>query len=259
MTTQPVPTYTDFIVAWRGWHVHDTPDGPALTSTGDGLQEWPAGVPLQARHNIVGQSGERLSLHHDGAAVPQDCICGIYAVKDPLKTIGMVMGRVALWGQVHVHQNGYRAEYAYPLSIEAFWCHHCNVVFPVGQRAGDCLRNRSGRHAMFDLDALAARYNIPLDNAAWWDAYTGAAEPVRTIETMAAAATITITTPDSSKFYTTPNIVTRERVALILFFSGILLISLPLQWYPLFGATIPQLALNIGLLIWETRRQRRSP
>jgi len=45
--------------------------------------------------------------------------CGIYAWEVPLRDPypGIAVGEVALWGEVHTHTLGYRAEFARPVSI----------------------------------------------------------------------------------------------------------------------------------------------
>jgi len=54
-----------------------------------------------------------------------DCWCGIYACKhwehqDVDSRYGLV-GIVALWGRVFEHEDGYRAQYAYPLELWYPW------------------------------------------------------------------------------------------------------------------------------------------
>lgn len=57
--------------------------------------------------------------HHD--APHEDCECGIYAFSRPdhpdLNTDAQVWGEVALWGDVLVCADGYRAEFAYPQTL----------------------------------------------------------------------------------------------------------------------------------------------
>lgn len=65
----------------------------------------------------------------------EKCSCGIYStnvletakqyarqsgrpsMRDPLANEGGIIGRVALWGRIVVHADGYRAQYAYPQSF----------------------------------------------------------------------------------------------------------------------------------------------
>lgn len=73
-----------------------------------------------------------------------DCKCGLagfYALKEPdlpsLRTFfdpiyHVVMGLVALWGEVKEHEHGWRAEFAYPLGfIDSFWASHMAPIYEV--------------------------------------------------------------------------------------------------------------------------------
>lgn len=57
------------------------------------------------------------------ASPVEECACGIYALKDrdmgsPYVTTGDAWGEVYLWGKVIEGEYGYRAQYAYPKSLE---------------------------------------------------------------------------------------------------------------------------------------------
>ena len=52
------------------------------------------------------------------------CSCGLYATKTLNQAMGAVysrsrnvIGRVALWGEVVIHEEGYRAQYGYPQAL----------------------------------------------------------------------------------------------------------------------------------------------
>lgn len=47
------------------------------------------------------------------------CSCGIYATNNLEEAVnyGEILGRVAMWGHVIEHSNGYRAQFAYPQSL----------------------------------------------------------------------------------------------------------------------------------------------
>lgn len=49
----------------------------------------------------------------------EGCNCGFHAAKsvDKARKYGPVIGRVALWGKVIVHEEGWRGEYAYPQAL----------------------------------------------------------------------------------------------------------------------------------------------
>jgi len=65
--------------------------------------------------------------------------CGIYAWKEQAKPFGFapwlgfprctqVGGKVALWGEVVIHDKGYRAEKAYPVALETVSCAYCQTM-----------------------------------------------------------------------------------------------------------------------------------
>lgn len=101
-------------IGWRAWRVVDGEDGLRLASV---LHDdvWPAGAPLVAR------------CEHGHPAPCFECACGIYAAKrlelalpyrvgrDDARTLGRVVGLVALGGDVIEHRDGFRASHALPL------------------------------------------------------------------------------------------------------------------------------------------------
>jgi hypothetical protein len=104
------------IVGWRAWRVVETPRGLRLASV---LYDdvWEPGREAVAR-----------CAHHDAPAA--GCMCGFHAAKDrelalpylvgrnDRGTVDRVLGLVALYGRVIEHEDGWRAEKAYPLR---FW------------------------------------------------------------------------------------------------------------------------------------------
>lgn len=100
---------------------------------------WPTGSPLAAR--CIGQS-----VHVSPPA--QGCQCGAWAFKrgilftiDGYRSQGetLVMGHVALWGRVIEHEQGYRAQYAYPIAL---WPYQPTLLppgFPRPKAASDQL------------------------------------------------------------------------------------------------------------------------
>jgi len=112
------PDYAEPLIGWRVWCVVETHAGLRLGSViHDRL--WPLGAELVARCLSDGD-------HH---APDEACSCGIHAARDPAAvrsylrgrdepgTIGRVLGRVLLWGNVIEHEGGWRAERAYPLDF----------------------------------------------------------------------------------------------------------------------------------------------
>jgi hypothetical protein len=110
------PDLIEPVAGWRLWSVLRRRDGLCLSSVArDAL--WPAGQGLEARCRL-----------HGHAAPQAGCACGIHALRRPgelFRCLGglvspptpYVVGRVALWGRVVECERGWRAEWAYPLSL----------------------------------------------------------------------------------------------------------------------------------------------
>jgi hypothetical protein len=109
-------------IGWRAWRVVVHEDELRLASV---LHDdvWPDGEPLAAR------------CAHGHRAPDWDCACGIYAAKrlelalpyrvgrDDARTVGRVVGLVALGGDVIEHRDGFRASLAQPLLARVRWTH----------------------------------------------------------------------------------------------------------------------------------------
>lgn len=112
----PLPDRIAPTVGWRLWSL----SGPDLYSiTNSGRHElWLGCEPLPAHCN------KPETAHR---APDEECNCGIHAAKKietlfayaygPTWSVGTVIGKVALWGEVHEHEFGYRASYAYPQEL----------------------------------------------------------------------------------------------------------------------------------------------
>lgn len=129
---------SDPIVAWRSWLVLEAPrvarksrrryvEAMALSSYNSHVF-WPPRKPMRA-HCLaawrgLGQSARFTREPHSAPHLAG--MCGIYAVKRasgcpkwggrPEKH-PVVYGQVALWGRVLEFQEGYRAEFAYPVEL----------------------------------------------------------------------------------------------------------------------------------------------
>lgn len=129
-----IADYMEPITGYRAWNVHHN----GLLIGQNHAEPWPPYTPFVAR------CGHAVSLGHivNGLWVQApvwSCYCGVYAFhtqesvdervmmgRSPWMTgvqdIGMeamVWGEVKLWGKVIVHEDGYRAEFAYPGEL---WC-----------------------------------------------------------------------------------------------------------------------------------------
>lgn len=94
---------------------------------------------FRLRHKNVSECSCSKKSKNSGKSIPSFAgDCGIYGYKSEKLAInadhlskGIVLGRVALWGNVIEHKFGYRAQYAYPLSVEKGICHQCGNFFPI--------------------------------------------------------------------------------------------------------------------------------
>jgi hypothetical protein len=111
--------YAEPLLGWRLWHVRD---GRLLSWSQDA--EWPAGRRFEARCR-------RLVRRSCGEAPGGRHACGIYAVRKreaamrlldelPPLPAPVALGQVSLWGRAFENVGGWRAQYAYPYSLELF-------------------------------------------------------------------------------------------------------------------------------------------
>jgi len=112
-----IPTQKEVFIGYRAWIMNPTD----LTLHPVAWKDKYRFEPLKRMEAICHTSG--YPVHKGNLAPLKNCECGIYAFKD-LKTLlskdnypyksHYLIGRVALWGKVIEHENGYRAQYAYP-------------------------------------------------------------------------------------------------------------------------------------------------
>ena len=105
-----VPDYISPIVGHRVWRW----DAIGLKSLNN--KRWLPRQPLAAKCGA--------GTAHDAHEPPHlDCTCGVYASKnlEHLRKIGLdrhgVIGEVNLWGKLVEHEQGFRAQFAYPKSL----------------------------------------------------------------------------------------------------------------------------------------------
>lgn len=136
-----VPLYTECVIGYRQWRLADWVLGPI--SIGD---PWRPGVNRAA----CKQYGEpcdnpkcEMCKHLRGEshkAPAEECDCGLYALHEPPVSYGdeYVVGAVAAWGDLRVHHDGFRAEYAQIVALVACEPHTT------------------------DLSAVASTYGVPV-------------------------------------------------------------------------------------------------
>jgi hypothetical protein len=124
------PDYAGALIGWRVWCVVRYGGDLRLASV---IQDdvWPIATPLVACCRAHEPPANMLLLRaparHEVPAA--GCTCGIYAAREPAgawtylrgrdepHTVARVIGRVMLWGRVVEHEDGWRAERAYPLDV----------------------------------------------------------------------------------------------------------------------------------------------
>lgn len=122
-----VPSHVSPIVGWRIWNCSQGKLYSPLIS----VYEWPWLEAAQSRcHDAY------IWFREEHGAPESNCRCGLYALKEPVSLLGVdldgstpfeskltkdthgyVIGRVALWGSVVEHEDGFRAQYGYPLEL----------------------------------------------------------------------------------------------------------------------------------------------
>ena len=109
----PKSEINEAIIAWRVWRLITNGKSTILLSCATG-EAWQAGVPMEAKEPLM------VFQEHNGVhafkekTLPRDYDYGIENI-----SYGeyILYGQVALWGKVIEHEDGYRAEFAYPTHI----------------------------------------------------------------------------------------------------------------------------------------------
>ena len=120
----PVERTAEPIIGWRAWNVIDWTDEKGERSARlaalsiNGGHGWPPLAPMVA------------SCTEAHAAPQNDHTCGIWAVRSRASALEAVstfktlatwaLGRVNLWGDVVEHDDGWRAQFAYPFELDVY-------------------------------------------------------------------------------------------------------------------------------------------
>lgn len=114
------PDIAEPIIGLRAWTLR----GGFLGSSYPGRYRLGVHWPAREKFTANCEQDVRFSLYEKSHAAPAEkCSCGIYACQRELEiqysadSGPFVWGRVALWGRVVEHGRGWRAQYAYPVSL----------------------------------------------------------------------------------------------------------------------------------------------
>jgi hypothetical protein len=130
-----IPDFISPVLAWRVWQL----DAAGLRSLNG--EAWTPGRPLVAGCRVAG-AHRTARLPHD--APQMRCTCGVYGSKTlhHLRSTqywlyGSVHGEVLIWGSVVEHEQGFRAQFAYPRTLHLRMSHSTDrllraVMFGVG-------------------------------------------------------------------------------------------------------------------------------
>jgi hypothetical protein len=132
MRTLITPDYMTALTGWRFWKIRRiSKDGNLWLRSVVRNELWPPMEKFEARCSF--------SRETDQSRVPPGAhsASGIYAYKttfDALENIdrycyrGTFLGKVSLWGVIQKHHFGYRAQFAYPLSLVSGICCVCKRI-----------------------------------------------------------------------------------------------------------------------------------
>lgn len=160
--TEATPDYIEPLLGWRVWRVRYSREQVRLLSlSGDVV--WPPYEPLVARSGPFG--------NEQGSPVALQSHYGVYAFAQPLSLLrqlplrdDLVIGRVALWGEVAIHQRGYRAQFAYPHDL--IWAPTREIGMSLGAIYGvpysDSAKARRVFGFVHALRSLSAATGLPI-------------------------------------------------------------------------------------------------
>ena len=122
-TTTPYLDLGNEVIAFRGWELaFDGQKFSLVSRYRPDNKVWTPGETTTASCRVGSHSNETIPV--------EGCACGIYATKDPMGSVGSLVGSVKLWGQYVEHEFGWRAQYAYPKVLSAIRCSECKTLSP---------------------------------------------------------------------------------------------------------------------------------
>ncbi len=131
-------TKLEYLTAWRTWRVWMSQDVPSLYSVSS-PEAWTPCEAMQARCGYLEMNPPACACD---SCPGDDTHCGIHAYNQQgfrsnlvggtrprlvQQHLTDIIGRVALWGTVIEHEEGFRGQYAYPLSLSNGHCAMCRT------------------------------------------------------------------------------------------------------------------------------------
>ena len=114
-----VPDLINYVGGWREWYllpIARLSQEAKLYSGYNLMLDHPPHWPFRGCVESVCAQGEMSPCNSEGHQVGHGC--GIYAYKENNGFwVAPCWGKVALWGRIVEHKDGYRAQYAYPLEL----------------------------------------------------------------------------------------------------------------------------------------------
>lgn len=175
---QDLPTFSECVVGYRAWRAdaHDQ-----LWPLSSARRPWLPGINT-ARCNCGAWNSLRFEWSwHEGRrvlepapehAAPADaCTCGLYSWRRPKKawyaepvwgSVPRVVGAVACWGHLQVHDDGFRAEHA---CIVTLAYHHDTLPDALPALKRIAARYRVELVPLGELEQAASRHGTPLPDA----------------------------------------------------------------------------------------------
>lgn len=187
-----IPDYFDPFIAYRVWFAH--PNGLLIGQAH--AEPWPPYQPFVARCGWA-SSQDHIKEGQWQAAPVMSCDCGIHVLKTEEQAryrvensvnsgagLGfsyrhaelpstLVWGAVKVWGHLIEHEDGYRAEFAYPFSL---LCEDREIAAKVSQLYGvECLHHNLNRPTVQDdsyywlnrINLGFTRVAIPVTHSFW--------------------------------------------------------------------------------------------
>jgi hypothetical protein len=114
--------WIDAIVGYRSWEAWAEDGDIRLTSCVRKSFSWPKGEPVEAECRCASWYNHSCGIYAWSGAEMSECHLTPWSVMtiyqrisfQPRIGVSQILGEVELWGTVHHHERGYRAQFAHP-------------------------------------------------------------------------------------------------------------------------------------------------